>query len=67
MADSPDKFGTPSLLDKKDIADFLGIKLSTLNQWVSQKKIPFIKLGTRVKFRMSDILAWLETKTVRPN
>ena len=40
---------------------------STLAHWRSEGRGPaFIKLGSRVAYRGSDLNAWLDTRTIRP-
>lgn len=53
------------LLDEKQAAEFLTIKPGTLGVWrsVGRYDIPFIKIGRRVRYRRSDLLAWLQTRT----
>lgn len=54
------------LLNEVEAADFLGVKPNTLSVWRSTRRysIPFIKVGARVKYRPSDLQAWLESRTV---
>jgi len=51
------------LLDTKEAAEFLGIKKSTLYEWIIQRKIPHIKVGRLVKFRRKDLEEWLKKRT----
>jgi len=51
------------LLDTKDASEFLGIKKSTLYEWVIQRKIPHIKVGRLVKFKREDLEEWLKRRT----
>jgi excisionase family DNA binding protein len=39
------------LLRPQEAADYLGIKLWTLYHWSSQRKIPVVKVGNRIRFR----------------
>lgn len=55
-----------NLLDEKQAAEVLGdIQPGTLSVWRStgRYKIPFIKVGRRVRYRRADLLAWLESRT----
>jgi len=54
------------LIDVKETADYLGCTVSTLYSWVSQKKIPYVKIGRLVKFDQCDIDAWIEERKVKP-
>lgn len=51
------------LLDTKEAADYLGIKKSTLYEWVIQRKIPYTKVGRLLKFRIEDLDSWLRKRT----
>jgi excisionase family DNA binding protein len=49
-----------SLLTPKQVAELLGVQLSTIYQWTHEEFIPHVKLRRLVRFKISDILAWLE-------
>lgn len=53
------------LLDEKEAADFLSIAPGTLSVWRSTGRysIPFVKVGRRVRYRRSDLIVWLESRT----
>jgi excisionase family DNA binding protein len=52
------------LIGITEMAEYLGIRVSTLYSWVSQKRIPYIKLGRLVKFDLRKIDKWLEDKAI---
>lgn len=54
-----------NLLDEKQAAEVLTVEPGTLSVWRStgRYKIPFVKVGRRVRYRRSDLLAWLESRT----
>lgn len=56
------------LLDEQAAADFLDLKPGTLAVWrsVGRYGLPFVKVGHRVRYRRSDLVAWLERRT-RPS
>jgi predicted site-specific integrase-resolvase len=56
---------TPALLDEKAAAEFLQIAAGTLSVWRStgRYKVPFVKVGHLVRYRRSDLEAWLESRT----
>jgi len=55
------------LLTKEQVMEMLGIKESTLYSWTHRNFIPYMKLGKRrLRFRESDILEWIASKSVRP-
>lgn len=53
------------LLKEREAADFLTLSPGTLSVWrsVGRYEIPFIKLGRHVRYRRSDLIAWLEART----
>ena len=56
-----------NLIDVNEVAALLGIARKTVYGLVQERKIPYIK-PTRMtlRFRRTDIEAWLETRTIRP-
>ncbi len=53
------------LLSVKEAACYLKIAVWTLRHWVYQRKIPFVKLGRLVRFRQSDLDAYISKHIVR--
>jgi excisionase family DNA binding protein len=53
------------LLTPEQIAELLGVKVSTIYQWTHQEYIPHIKLGRFVRFRQAEIEKWLDKKLLR--
>lgn len=53
------------LLNEKQAADFLQVSPGTLSVWRSTGRysIPFIKIGRNVRYRLTDLSVWLETRT----
>ena len=56
------------LLTKQELADWLGVKVTTVNNWIAQRRIPYIKLaaGNLVRFRQSQVETWLAESEVKP-
>jgi hypothetical protein len=52
------------LLDDKAAGLILDTKPSTLAVWRStgRYRLPFLKIGNRVKYRLSDLLAFVDSK-----
>src|SRR5262245_31965047 len=48
------------LLSVPQTAELLGIKVWTLQQWLSQRRIAFVKVGRLTKLRPEDIAAFIE-------
>ena len=53
-----------ALLDTKQVAEILGITTRTVYLWRKQGRIPYIQLGKRFVFPLSDLLAFLEMNRV---
>ena len=47
------------LLTPQQIADYLGVKTSTIYQWTHQGFIPHVKLGRFVRFREKTVMEWI--------
>ncbi len=56
------------LLTREQAAAFLGVKTNTLAVWVTTQRyhLPFIKVGSKVRYRLSDLEAFLDERTVDP-
>lgn len=55
-----------TLLSREDAAAYLGIRPQTLATWACNKRysLRFIKIGRRVMYRLTDIEAFIEERTV---
>lgn len=54
------------LLTEKEAATYLGLENhQTLAVWRCNKRyqIPYIKIGRNVRYRMSDLQRWVESRT----
>ncbi len=51
-----------NLLTPQEMADVLGVAVSTIYQWTHQEYIPHIKIGRFVRFRKSVVEKWLVKK-----
>ncbi len=47
------------LLTVEEIADYLQVKPSTIYQWTHKGFIPHIKLGNKVRFKLSKVDKWV--------
>lgn len=56
-----------TLISRQEAADFLGCKPSTLALWKCTKRysLPCVKVGKSVKYRISDLLNFIEKNTQR--
>lgn len=66
FATPPDLSALPqtSLLDDKQTALALGVSPGTLSVWrsVGRYDLKYIKVGRKVRYRVSDVLAFLERR-----
>lgn len=53
------------LMSVEEAADYLRISSKTIRNWVSSKKIPHLKIGSRILFDAADLKEWLESKKVK--
>jgi excisionase family DNA binding protein len=53
------------LLDEVQAAQHLSVSPGTLSVWRStgRYQLPFLKVGRKVRYRLSDLDAWLESRT----
>jgi excisionase family DNA binding protein len=59
------KLNVSNLLDDHQASHYLGLKKGTLSVWRStgRYQIPFVKIGSKVRYRQSDLDVWLESRT----
>jgi excisionase family DNA binding protein len=57
------------LLTEQEAADLLTVSPGTLSVWRCTRRyaLRFIKVGRAVRYRESDILAFIESRTSKPN
>lgn len=48
-----------------DLSEYLGLTKGTLYVWVCHKRIPYLKLGKRLRFDIIEINDWLKDKRVK--
>jgi len=54
------------LLTPQEAADFLRIKIRTIYDYTSRKKIPFYKVGHKVVFDKADLIKWVRESRKDP-
>jgi excisionase family DNA binding protein len=54
------------LMSVKDAAAYTGLSPHTIYSMVSERRIPFIKVGRLVKFDETMLQAWIKQHTVMP-
>ena len=53
------------LLPIQEAAAYLGIAVWTLRHWVSERKIPYVKMGSLVRFRQRDLDEFIAQNLVK--
>ena len=53
------------LLDIKEVADYTGLSVHTLYTMVSQRRIPYVKMGRLTKFDREEIDKWITGHSVK--
>ena len=51
-------------LNVEELSQYIGVKKSTIYNWVSQRRIPFIKCGRLTKFDIKAIDRWMAKSNV---
>jgi len=54
------------LISVQELSEMLGIKVSTVYEWVSLKNIPYVKVGRLTKFDPAKIEEWIMERSVEP-
>ena len=49
-----------NLIDIKQTSELLNMKVPTLYRWVHERKIPFVKMGNKLRFKETEILDFIE-------
>ena len=64
--------GGPELLSTKKLADLLDCSPKTIQDWVYKDRkypcsdpLPYYRLGGLIRFRLSEVLGWIERRRVR--
>ncbi|MEW6116162.1 MAG: helix-turn-helix domain-containing protein [Nitrospirota bacterium] len=51
------------LLTAEELSKILRVEVHTIHVWTHSKRIPYLKAGHLLRFRWSDIEAWMQGKT----
>lgn len=59
------------LLTKEQLAEELQVSVRTVERWIAERRVPFVRLPRRgarraVRFNARQITQWLERNTARP-
>jgi excisionase family DNA binding protein len=55
------------LLTPNQVAEILGVDVDTLNVWrcTRRYKLPYVKTGRLVRYRLSDLNQFIESRTIQ--
>ena len=53
------------LININELSEYVGLSTSTIYSWVSQRRIPFLKVGRLTKFDLEEIDKWIKEKLVK--
>lgn len=56
----------PRLITIRQAAAYTGLSVHTLYTMVSQRRIPYVKVGRLVKFDVDLLNAWIKQNTMMP-
>ncbi len=56
---------TCRLLNIKEVSDYTGLSVHTLYTMVSQRRIPFVKMGRLTKFDREELDKWIAGHSVK--
>jgi excisionase family DNA binding protein len=54
------------LLTARELAEYVGLAPSTILDWFEAGRLPGFKIGAAVRFRPSEVEAWLEAQRRGP-
>ena len=55
----------PDILDMKQAAEFLKLKINTLYEKTSRRLVPFFKKGNKLYFRKDELQQWIQDGKVK--
>ena len=53
------------LITVQDAAKFLAVSKSTLYGWVYQRRIPFVKVGSALRFELAELEQFIQSNRFR--
>jgi excisionase family DNA binding protein len=66
MSQKPESSLKIRFIDVSDLAEYVGLSTHTIYTMVSQRRIPYVKVGRLVRFDLGLLDAWLKQHTVMP-
>ncbi|MCU1463618.1 MAG: DNA-binding protein [Acidimicrobiales bacterium] len=56
----------PHLLDVPGLADHLGVTERHVRRLITERRIPYVRWGHRIRFDPDEVARWLEASRVEP-
>ncbi len=60
------RISSPRLLSIDQAAEYMGLSKRTLYRMVSQRRLPFLKIGRLVKLDLDQLDKWIGKQAIRP-
>lgn len=60
-----DEISDNQYVDKKVVAMYLSVSIRTVETLTSKRKIPAYKIGSSVRYRLSEVREWMELKNYK--
>jgi excisionase family DNA binding protein len=57
---------TEPLLSSREVGELLGFSTATIQDWAERGSLPAFKPGGRLRFRLSEVEAWLQQQRKVP-
>lgn len=64
IANKSQKDDFPPYMDKKQAAKFLGCSRGTLDKWIKNEHLPFIKIDSVYRFSREKLVIWLNNHEI---
>jgi excisionase family DNA binding protein len=52
----------PRLLTLPEVSKYLGVNPKTVRRWVASRRMPCVRVGTRLRFDVGDIVSWVRQR-----
>ena len=62
VAETLRKQSWPQYITKQDLAEILHVSTRTIEDWVSENRIPHHKAGSSLRFLISEIVEWTASR-----
>lgn len=54
------------LMSDEEVQKILKVSRQTLSNWCKNQGLPYIKMGTKLRFKPEEVRAWIATKSHKP-